>query len=59
MKIYKVYEYATSQDAYFTTKTKAKKYIREYYNENNPDKHLSYDKFVEEQGIEIIDIEVE
>jgi hypothetical protein len=59
MKIYKVYEYATSQETYFQTKAKAKKYIQEYYKENNPDKSKSYDEFIEEQGIELIDLVVE
>jgi len=59
MNIYKVYEYATGHDRYFKTKVKAKKYIQEYYNENNPDKCKSYNEFIEEQGIELINLEVE
>lgn len=63
MKIYKVYQYASTRESFFTTKKKANDFIRELLDEH---KHYERDyvnnnlkKFMREQNIYIETIDVD
>jgi hypothetical protein len=59
MKIWKVYEAATAQERFYKTKKKANDYIKEYYKENEPDHNITLKQFINVQGLDIEEVEVE
>jgi hypothetical protein len=64
--IYQVYEYSTGKSSFFSTKKKADVYIKECWQENVQgldeeelkDKANSLKSFIENQGFEIIEVEL-